>query len=84
MPDLGIDQVEIYRFDATQSTLQPAGSGKVPPGGGPRHMKFHSNGKWIYVLNELALSVTVFDYVAKTGTMTPKQTIATVDPATNP
>ena len=41
-------------------------------------MKFHTKGKWIYVLNELALSVTVFDYDAKAGIMTPKQTINTV------
>ena len=41
-------------------------------------MKFHTNGKWAYVLNELDLSVTVFDYDAKAGTMTPKQTIPTV------
>jgi 6-phosphogluconolactonase len=35
----------------------------TPPGGGPRHMKFHPNGKWAYVLNELSLSVTVYDYM---------------------
>ena len=41
-------------------------------------MKFHPNGKNIYVLNELALSVTVFDYKPDTGTMIAKQTIPTV------
>jgi 6-phosphogluconolactonase len=50
----------------------------VPAGGGPRHMKFHTKGKWIYVLNELSLSVTVFDYDAENGKMHPKQTIPTV------
>lgn len=78
VPDLGLDKVMVYRVDADQASLQPAGFGKVPAGGGPRHMKFHPNGKWIYVLNELALSVTVFEYDAETGKMTPIQTIPTV------
>ena len=41
-------------------------------------MKFHPNGKKAYVLNELALSVTVFDYDASQGSMTPIQTIETL------
>ena len=76
--DLGLDKVMIYRLDADKAALTPHGSGEVPAGGGPRHMKFHPGGEWIYVLNELALSVTVFDYDSKTGTMKPKQTIPTV------
>ncbi len=78
VPDLGLDQVVIYKADVGASKIAPHGFGKVPPGGGPRHMKFHTSGKWAYVLNELDLSVTVFDYDAKAGTMTPKQTILTV------
>ncbi len=44
-------------------------------------MKFHNNGKWIYVVNEIALTVTKFDYDAAAGTMTPTQTIETVPAA---
>ena len=44
-------------------------------------MKFHPNGKWAYVLNELALSVTVFDYDTTEGVMTAKQTVAAVPQA---
>ncbi len=78
VPDLGMDQVVIYKFDANHSKIAPHGSGRVPPGGGPRHMKFHTNGKWIYVLNELSLSVSVFDFDTNEGTMHLKQTIETV------
>ncbi|HIG28342.1 MAG TPA: lactonase family protein [Verrucomicrobiales bacterium] len=78
VPDLGLDQVVIYRFDASKSRITPHGHAEVIPGGGPRHMKFHPSGKWVYVLNELDLSVAVFDYDADAGTMTPKQTIPTV------
>ncbi len=78
VPDLGIDKVMIYRHDVDHATIQPSGSARVPAGGGPRHMKFHPNGKWAYVLNELALSVTRFDYNQQTGDLIPKQTIPTV------
>ena len=81
VPDLGLDKVMIYRVDHAHQTIRPHGSATVPPGGGPRHMKFHPSGKWVYVLNELALSVTVFDYDAATGQMTAKQTIPTVPAA---
>ncbi len=81
VPDLGLDQVVIYQVNAEQATLRPHGFGAVPPGGGPRHMKFHNNGKWIYVLNELELSVSVFDYDSEAGTMQLKQTVPTVSKA---
>lgn len=78
VPDLGLDQVVIYKVDAAGSKLTAHGHGAVPGGGGPRHMRFHTGGRWIYVLNELDLSVSVFDYDADAGTMTLKQTIPTV------
>lgn len=78
VPDLGMDQVVIYKLDTDAAALETHGAGVCPPGGGPRHMKFHPNGNVIYVLNELALSVTVFDYDEKAGTMTAKQTIETL------
>jgi len=78
VPDLGIDRVLIYKVDTEQSKLARHGEGVVPPGSGPRHMKFHPNGRWIYVLNELSLTVTVFEFDPATGVMNPKQTIETV------
>ena len=77
-PDLGTDQVVIYRLDAERADLVPHGFGQLPPGGGPRHMKFHTSGKYIYVLNELELSVTAFVYDVQQGQMTPLQTIPTI------
>ncbi|QDV23306.1 lactonase family protein [Aureliella helgolandensis] len=79
VPDLGLDQVVIYRLDAPEAKLEPHGAGQLPTGAGPRHMKFHPNGRWIYVLNELDLSVSVFDYAAQEGRMSLKQTIPTVE-----
>ncbi len=78
VPDLGLDKVVIYRLDADQPALEPHGVGVCPPGGGPRHMKFHPDGRTIYVLNELALTVTVFAYDAAAGSMRALETVPTV------
>jgi 6-phosphogluconolactonase len=80
VPDLGLDKVVIYKIDPQNAKLTLHGYGEVPAGGGPRHMKFHPNGRIIYVLNELALSVTVFDYDSDKGTMIARQTIPTIAP----
>lgn len=77
VPDLGLDRIVIYKADVGSAKLTQHGQGIAPPGGGPRHMKFHPNANWIYVLNELTLSVTVFDWNSA-GTMTAKQTIPTI------
>ena len=78
VPDLGMDKVVIWKLDADTATVKAHGFGQGIPGGGPRHMKFHTSGKYIYLLNELTLSVTVFDYDAEAGAMTPVQTIETI------
>ena len=62
VPDLGLDRVVVYELDAETAKLKPHSRIAVPPGAGPRHMKFHTSGKYAYVLNEIALSVSVFEY----------------------
>ncbi|MGY8655669.1 MAG: lactonase family protein [Verrucomicrobiia bacterium] len=81
VPDLGLDKVMIYALDAANSRLTPHGHGQMHPGAGPRHMKFGVDGKRAYVLGEIDVTVTVFDYDSKSGTMTPIQTIAAVPQA---
>lgn len=78
--DLGLDQILSYRLDATTSKLTPNQPpfAKSPAGAGPRHLTFHPNGKLVYVINELANSVSVFDYNAEAGTLAEKQTISTL------
>ena len=82
IPDLGLDQVVVYRLTENPVGLEPHTTGQVPAGAGPRHMKFHPNGKFIYVLNELALSLSVFAYDAATGKMSLLATVPTLDDAT--
>jgi 6-phosphogluconolactonase len=81
VPDLGLDKVVIYKVDLATGKLAPHGAGVLPRGAGPRHMKFHPSGKWIYVLNELDLSVSVFSYDAAAGTMAILETLPTVSKA---
>lgn len=68
VPDLGIDQVVIYRLDPTSGTITPAGHADVPGGSqGPRHMKFSNDGKQAYVLNELSLTVATYSVNLQNG-----------------
>jgi 6-phosphogluconolactonase len=62
--DLGIDKVMVYRFDKEKGKLTPLKnlSPKIKPGSGPRHMVFHPNGNFAYVINELSSDIVVFKY----------------------
>jgi 6-phosphogluconolactonase len=67
--DLGIDKVMIYRLSAEHGRLTPAGAADLPPGSGPRHMKFSADGHFAYVLNELSLTGAVFGRNRETGAL---------------
>lgn len=80
VPDLGLDKVAIYRLDAEAGKLvahDPPWAA-VAPASGPRHLAFHPNGHYVYVINELASTITTFRYGAEQGHMTPLQTIGTL------
>lgn len=57
--DLGIDEVKVYGFDAVSGKLSPGASLKTPAGAGPRHLALGK--KRVYVLNEIASTVSVFE-----------------------
>jgi 6-phosphogluconolactonase len=70
-------------FDAATGRMKP----NVPPqvaaaaGAGPRHMDFHPNGRFAYVINELDLTMTAYSYDAKTGLLRELQILPTLPPA---
>jgi len=76
--DLGLDEVIVYPFDESHGTLGKAQITKVKPGSGPRHLVFSSTGKFVYLLNELSSSVTVFSYEAAAGALAELQTISSL------
>jgi 6-phosphogluconolactonase len=57
--DLGIDEVKVYGFDAKTGKLTAGTPLKTPAGAGPRHLALGK--KRVYVLNEIASSVSVFE-----------------------
>src|SRR6266404_2591660 len=77
--DLGLDEILLYHFNAAKGALTSNNPpyAKVNPGAGPRHLAFHPNGKFAYVLSEMASSVTAFAYKASNGSLSPLQTIST-------
>lgn len=78
--DLGIDKVMIYRFDPTTGKLTPGtqSSADLQQGAGPRHLKFHPSGKYLYVISELDSTMTAFKYDALKGTLTQIETVSTL------
>ncbi len=79
-PDLGLDQIMVWRFDAANGKLLPGNppAVKLPAGDGPRHFAFHPNGRWFYSLQEEASTLVVFDYDAANGRLTAKQTLSSL------
>lgn len=67
VPDLGLDEIVIYKIHHAAPALVRHGAAKSVPGGGPRHMRFSPDGKFIYLLNELSLSVTTYAWDATAG-----------------
>ncbi len=78
--DLGIDKLIVYRFKADNGSLTPSDSpsAAVPLGEGPRHFVFHPNGRLLFVVNELASTVSVFSYERDTAKLKLQQTISTL------
>ena len=62
VPDLGIDKVMIYNFDAKKGKLKEFDPPFVmtEPGTGPRHIDIHPNGKFAYLVEELTGAVSAY------------------------
>jgi 6-phosphogluconolactonase len=80
VPDLGMDKVLVYRWNAARIELEPNDppSVAVAPGAGPRHFTFHPGGRFAYVINELLSTVTVLAYDPVRGALKEVQTISTL------
>jgi len=80
--DLGLDKIMIYRLEPNSGKLTP---NKVPwtrvkAGAGPRHLAFHPNGRFAYVINELDNTITGFTYDADRGVFDHLQTVPALPP----
>lgn len=79
---LGGGQLMQYRFDADTGRLTP----NEPPalvireGAGPRHFRFHPNGRFVYLMNELDATIDVLAFDTEPGMLAPLQTVASLPP----
>jgi 6-phosphogluconolactonase len=81
--DLGLDEVLVYRYDASKGSLAPnvPPFAKVSPGSGPRHFVFDPGGKFVDLVNEVRSTVTVFSYNPTRGALHEIQTLSALPPA---
>ncbi|CAF0975769.1 unnamed protein product [Adineta steineri] len=76
--DLGSDELYVYRFLPTSGALKKLYVTKsVQAGDGPRHLIFSEDDNYVYVMNELTSSITVFKYYPSLRAI---QTISTLPP----
>ena len=78
--DLGLDKVLVYFLNVAQGALTANDPAFCPlkPGSGPRHLVFHPNGRFVYVVNEMGSSLAAFEYDARRGALKEFQTISTL------
>ncbi len=76
--DLGLDKVLVYSLNQQTGQLSPTANPSVAitPGSGPRHLAFHPDGHHVYVINEMASTITAFAY--EDGNYRELQTISTL------
>ncbi|CAM5689702.1 lactonase family protein [Streptomyces purpurascens] len=67
--DLGTDSVRVCTLTGGTPALHRETA--LRPGSGPRHLAFHPDGAYAYVVNELSPSVTVCRWGAAEGALTP-------------
>jgi len=79
-PDKGLDRVFVFRLDPASGKLAPNDPAFVATraGDGPRHIAFHPQKEFAYVINELSSSVTTYRFDAKRGGLQPIQILPSV------
>ncbi len=78
--DLGIDQVLIYQLDSTAQVIsaQPVGQYRTAPGSGPRHLTFHPNGRFAFLIHEMGNALSALGWDADSGVFTELHTLSTL------
>ncbi len=80
VPDLGLDQIRIYRLDAATGKLTPNDPAVVKgePGLGPRHLVFDKRGDHVYLLNEIKPQISVYAHDHSNGDLKFIQAVPTI------
>lgn len=69
--DLGKDMLISYKLDLKKGKLLSYEKKQIyeAPGDGPRHMDFHPNGRFVFLLNELGNTINSYRYESEKGTL---------------
>jgi 6-phosphogluconolactonase len=80
VPCKGGPFVSQLTFDAANGHLEPNQPPRMPSaaGAGPRHLDFHPNGRFAYVINEQAMTISVYGFDRDRGTLQEIETVPTV------
>jgi 6-phosphogluconolactonase len=72
VPTRGDDWIAQYRFDPATRQLSPNQPARVTAaaGSGPRHLSFHPNGRFAYLVNELTVALSAYSFDPEHGTLT--------------
>ncbi len=65
VPDLGMDKVFVYKINSSAKkplTEATPAFVDIKAGSGPRHMAFHPNNKYVYLITEMGGSVDAYKY----------------------
>jgi 6-phosphogluconolactonase len=73
--DLGLDKLLIYQMDLENGKLHKHAEVDVQPGAGPRHLTFHPNGQFAYLINELNSTLIGYRYHAGNAQFEELQTV---------
>lgn len=81
--DLGLDKVFCYQVDAKNSGLLPVSATAMQgDNAGSRHLAWHPQQDWMYVINELNGTIEGFTQKANSTDLTHFQTISTLSDST--
>jgi 6-phosphogluconolactonase len=75
--ELGTDALITYKLNQ-DGTLVEVSRLSTHPGSGPRHLVFHPNGQYAYIMTEFSSEVIVLHYHQEDGHFTEKQYITTL------
>jgi len=70
--DLGADRIWVLPFDRQTGRLHV----HVAPGAGPRHMAWHPQGRWLYVVDELTARIDTYGWDSAKGELRLQQSLA--------
>lgn len=78
--DKGIDKVMVYRLDRSKGKLVPNDppSASATPGFAPRHLAIHPTRPYVFVINEIASTMTSFAFDAETGVLREVNSLSTL------